>query len=348
MARHSSAMYKLAAVTLSSWMFAIAGNAATILLSSIRTPAQGRRVQRVCFALSRSLMRLEAMGPDGAYLAGGVIIHGLSMMWRRDITSVVLFLTFLATTSSARGSVKKTRGGGPRWLRLAVAGLHVASCVMAVMDLARRVPGFCPQGTSVSGGGGSGSGGGSGDGGDGGACPAFYTPHGETFSEDTQQNITSSWSWGGVLHTKNDADAARGRRRRKLATLANVSLVSCYDGDTCHFALPRVVERVPELAPLFGERVAVRVYGVDCPELGRGARCERERLLGARAREATLEMLRRGSSVRIEDARPDKYFRVLGRIIVDPGGVDVGEELVRRKLGVSYHGGARSGAPWCS
>jgi len=32
--------------------------------------------------------------------------------------------------------------------------------------------------------------------------------------------------------------------------------MDCHDGDTCYFALPRVMELVPELAPLFGgERI---------------------------------------------------------------------------------------------
>ena len=130
--------------------------------------------------------------------------------------------------------------------------------------------------------------------------------------------------------------------------LSNISLVSCYDGDTCHFSLPRIIEHVPELAPLFGERVAVRIYGVDCPEIGAGARCAKEKVLGEKARDATLKMLLSGDSIRVEDARPDKYFRVLGRLIVEPGRLDVGKELVRRNLGVTYHGGTRTGVQWCS
>ena len=47
------------------------------------------------------------------------------------------------------------------------------------------------------------------------------------------------------------------------------------------------------------------------------------------------------------DARPDKFFRVLGRIILNDK-VELGKELVRRKLAVEYFGKARSGKTWCT
>ena len=54
-------------------------------------------------------------------------------------------------------------------------------------------------------------------------------------------------------YTFSDADLVKkARRRREFTTLRNVTFLSCYDGDTCFFTLPEVVEHVPELAPLFG------------------------------------------------------------------------------------------------
>jgi len=51
--------------------------------------------------------------------------------------------------------------------------------------------------------------------------------------------------------------------------------------------------------------------------------------------------------VQVADARPDKFFRVLGRIILNDK-VELGKELVRRKLAVEYFGKARSGKTWCT
>ena len=94
-------------------------------------------------------------------------------------------------------------------------------------------------------------------------------------------------------------------------------------------------------------RIAVRIHGIDCPELGGRARCARERQLAIRARDAAESMLRSATSVQVVDARPDKFFRVLGRLILNDK-VELGKELVRRKLAVQYFGEARSGKAWCT
>jgi len=90
----------------------------------------------------------------------------------------------------------------------------------------------------------------------------------------------------------------------------------------------------------------VRLLGVDCPEIGRGARCDQERRLAGQAKDATVAMLRAAKSIRVEEARPDKYFRVVGRLMVD--GVDVGAMLLRKRLAVEYTGGTRSATTWCN
>ena len=113
---------------------------------------------------------------------------------------------------------------------------------------------------------------------------------------------------------------------------------------TCYFALPRIVALVPEVAPLFGERIAVRLLGVDAPET-RGAKCERERHLGAKAKEFTERMLIAAGDVSLDEARPDKYFRVLGNLKAD--GVEVAEALKRAGLAREYDGGGRDPQHWC-
>ena len=51
-------------------------------------------------------------------------------------------------------------------------------------------------------------------------------------------------------------------------TFENVTWLHCYDGDTCTFTLPGI-------HPFFGEKISVRIRGIDTPEI-RG-QCEAEK-----------------------------------------------------------------------
>ena len=99
----------------------------------------------------------------------------------------------------------------------------MASITWAFIYLLRHIPGFCPVGQkngslAVDGFGGS-----------------FF-----------EESIVAGDTASDVRLVK------KARRRREFTTLRNVTFLSCYDGDTCFFTLPEVVEHVPELAPLFG------------------------------------------------------------------------------------------------
>ena len=164
----------------------------------------------------------------------------------------------------------------------------------------------------------------------------------------------------------------KARRRREFTTLRNVTFLSCYDGDTCFFTLPDGrIEHVPELGHLYlAVSISSSISECLCPThlASRSSNCSahlRHRLPGAWGacelceREATSypagetrQESHGGCSANFEglkvvDARPDKFFRVLGRLVLN-GKVELGKELVRRKLAVQYFGEARSGKTWCA
>ena len=60
----------------------------------------------------------------------------------------------------------------------------------------------------------------------------------------------------------------------------NVKFVSCYDGDTCTFNLPNVT-------PLFGREIPVRLFGIDTPEMK--GQCEAEIALAKKARDVSTD-----------------------------------------------------------
>lgn len=89
-------------------------------------------------------------------------------------------------------------------------------------------------------------------------------------------------------------------------------------------------------------RVAVRIRGIDAPELNAG--CAGERLLAARAAEFVRKAVS-GRTVRLSAVSGGKYF---GRVLADVTMADgraLGPELVAAGLARPYDGGARQG--WC-
>lgn len=99
----------------------------------------------------------------------------------------------------------------------------------------------------------------------------------------------------------------------------------CHDGDTCTITLP-------SLPPLFGDRLSIRLAGIDTPELTSHCASERARAVAARnfLRRALLE----AKAVEIDLIARDKYFRVLALIRAD--GVDLADALVEAGLASPY------------
>jgi endonuclease YncB( thermonuclease family) len=109
----------------------------------------------------------------------------------------------------------------------------------------------------------------------------------------------------------------------------------CHDGDTCTFTLPAV-------PPPFGNRIPIRLAGVDTPEIH--GKCEREKFLARQAQSLTSRLLSEAKQIEFVDMRRDKYFRVLAGILAD--GRDVATALVEQRLAIPYGGGTKT-ANWC-
>ena len=112
------------------------------------------------------------------------------------------------------------------------------------------------------------------------------------------------------------------------------------DGDTVYVDLPGT-------HPLLGERIAIRISGIDTGEMraykGR-SQCEKE--MAVFAKEELEEILSAANSIKLTNARRGKYFRILVDIVVDKK--SVGKYLVKKHLAVHYSGGARGGVDWCA
>ena len=108
----------------------------------------------------------------------------------------------------------------------------------------------------------------------------------------------------------------------------------CYDGDTCTFTIPNV-------HPLLGKRISVRIKGIDTPEI-RG-KCDKEKELAKRARDFLINLLKGASRIDLVGVQRGKYFRIIAAIQAD--GTGVSKLLIENGYARKYEGGTRKG--WC-
>lgn len=116
----------------------------------------------------------------------------------------------------------------------------------------------------------------------------------------------------------------------EFGDVASVKVVAIYDGDTftCDVA---------GWPPIIGERVQIRVAGVDTPEMTAKDPVTKARAQAAKQR--LVGLLRSAKVVSLHTMRRDKYFRILAVVRAD--GVDVAGVLIKEGLGKPYTGGKK-------
>ena len=117
--------------------------------------------------------------------------------------------------------------------------------------------------------------------------------------------------------------------------LKRVKYVRNYDGDTITFNIPNV-------HPLFGDQINVRVYGIDTPEI-RG-KCSLEKARAKRCKIFVKDVMINAKIITLKEVRRDKYFRILANVDID--GKDLSEMLIDAKLAVPYFGEGQK-QDWC-
>jgi micrococcal nuclease len=108
-----------------------------------------------------------------------------------------------------------------------------------------------------------------------------------------------------------------------------------YDGDTITFNLPG-------LHPIIGEKISIRVNGIDTPEI-RG-KCEKEKYDAKQAKEMVADILKDAEKIILKNMERGKYFRIAADVIVD--GESLGDVLVEAGMAVRYDGGKKTNK-WC-
>lgn len=120
-------------------------------------------------------------------------------------------------------------------------------------------------------------------------------------------------------------------------TFRCVKYLKNYDADT-------ITVEIPGVHPLIGEKISVRVLGVDTPEVKGKLPCEKD---AARTAKKLVEsLLKNAKRIDLTEVGRDKYFRVLANVVVD--GKSIKDLLFKNKLAYEYDGGTKEKVNWCA
>jgi len=117
-----------------------------------------------------------------------------------------------------------------------------------------------------------------------------------------------------------------------------VTFINNYDGDT-------ITVSFPSLPTVFGEKLPVRIRGIDTPERKGGNVCSRKKALDAK--NLVHSWLANNECIKLTNVGRDKYFRLLADVS-NGAGEDIAKKLLSLKLAVPYDGGTKKQVDWCN
>ena len=123
--------------------------------------------------------------------------------------------------------------------------------------------------------------------------------------------------------------------KQKFGDYEGAIYVRNYDGDTITF-------NHPNLHPIIGNKIAIRVNGIDTPEI-RG-KCDKEKYDAEQAKGMVEEFLKDAERIDLKNMERGKYFRIVANVYAD--GENLAEALVDAGMAVRYDGGKKN-ARWC-
>ncbi len=119
-------------------------------------------------------------------------------------------------------------------------------------------------------------------------------------------------------------------------SLQCVEYIRNYDADT-------ITVNVPGLHPLLGEKISIRVSGIDTPEMRTKNQCEKEK--AKIAKKWVKKVLTSAKRIDLKNIQRGKYFRIVADVYVD--GVNLTHILLDKGMGYPYDGGTKKKINWC-
>lgn len=123
-----------------------------------------------------------------------------------------------------------------------------------------------------------------------------------------------------------------------IANVYDFKVLRVIDGDT-------VVIEAPFLPVELKQVLRLRVMGIDTPEKGARAKCEKEKSMAIHAKQFVENRIELAKSIKVVLVGWDKYGgRVLGDLIID--GEHLSTSLIIRNYAVLYNGSGKK-KDWC-
>jgi endonuclease YncB( thermonuclease family) len=119
-------------------------------------------------------------------------------------------------------------------------------------------------------------------------------------------------------------------------TFRCVKFIKNYDADTVTFDIPNV-------HPLIGSEISIRVRGLDAAEMKTKNICEKA--VASRAQETVAAILKNAKIINLKNVGRDKYFRILADVEVD--GKMLKDTLLEKHYAYKYEGGTKRKVDWC-
>lgn len=115
-----------------------------------------------------------------------------------------------------------------------------------------------------------------------------------------------------------------------------VEYVRNYDADTITF-------NIPSTHPLLGEKINIRVLGVDTPEIRTKNKCEKAKAKASK--DIVADKLKKAKRIDLLNVSRGKYFRIVADVIID--GESLSKYLLSQGHAYAYDGGKKKNMNWC-
>ena len=142
--------------------------------------------------------------------------------------------------------------------------------------------------------------------------------------------------FGSVSFAKTEKANQTKNCQHDSKTFRCVKYLKNYDGDTITFEIPNV-------HPILGKKISIRVNGVDTAEIRTKDQCEKTN--ARTARKLIKSILTRSKSIELRNIQRGKYFRIVADVYAD--GKSIKDTLVQNNLAVLYDGGTKTKVDWC-
>ncbi len=115
-----------------------------------------------------------------------------------------------------------------------------------------------------------------------------------------------------------------------------VQYVKNYDADTITF-------NIPGTHPLLGEKINIRLAGVDTAEILTKNKCEKSKAQASK--DIVAAKLKKAKRIDLLNIQRGKYFRIVADVMID--GKSLSEYLLLNGHAYAYDGGKKKKTNWC-